>query len=53
VVATQKMCLNNMEVETELKKVLGLLDSYTISDSTLVFSRARMAPLAKFLTPNP
>jgi hypothetical protein len=37
-----------METETELLKVLSMVDSYDLVGDTLVLNRARMAPLARF-----
>ncbi|MDR0830498.1 MAG: META domain-containing protein [Prevotellaceae bacterium] len=48
VVSTKKMCLN-MTVEEEFAKVLEIADSYYVSDNELIFNRARMSPLAKFV----
>ena len=44
---TQMMCLN-MDVETELRKVLQTVDNYYLSEGKLILNRARMAPLAHF-----
>jgi heat shock protein HslJ len=49
IAVTQKMCLK-MEVEESLKEILEVVDSYSVSESTLVLNRARMAPLAKFVS---
>jgi heat shock protein HslJ len=48
-VTTMMACMN-MEVETELKKVLEMADSYSLSPDGkyLSLNRARMAPLARF-----
>ena len=42
------MACDNMEVETELKKILGLADNFTITGNVLSLNKARMAPLARF-----
>ena len=42
------MACENMEVETEFKKVLEQTDNYTVNGNTLSFNKARMAPLARF-----
>lgn len=43
------MACENMEVEDELKRVLGATDSYAVHGDTLQLFRARMAPLAIFV----
>ena len=47
--STMMACLN-MEIETELKKVLEMADNYSVSadGKYLSLNRARMAPLARF-----
>lgn len=45
--STMMFC-DNMEIETEFKKVLELADNYTINGNTLSLNKARMAPLARF-----
>ncbi|MDR1743704.1 MAG: copper resistance protein NlpE N-terminal domain-containing protein [Dysgonamonadaceae bacterium] len=44
---TQKMCID-MQVENELKRVFDIIDSYSVTDSELALTRAKMAPLARF-----
>jgi heat shock protein HslJ len=46
---TQKMCLS-MEIEDGLKKALELTDNYSITGDKLILNRARMAPLAVFVS---
>ena len=48
--ASTMMACMNMEIETELKKVLETADNYTLSADgrNLSLNRARMAPLARF-----
>jgi heat shock protein HslJ len=48
VISTLKMCMNNMEIEDGLKKVLEMADNYAVNENTLILNRLRMAPLAKF-----
>jgi copper homeostasis protein (lipoprotein) len=48
VVATQMACMNNMDIESQLFKVLETADNYNLVGDTLVFSKASMAPLARF-----
>ena len=47
--STMMACIN-MEIENELKKVLEMVDNYSLSadGKYLSLNRARMAPLAKF-----
>lgn len=47
VVSTKMACVN-MEIETQLFKVLEAVDNYVIDGDTLVLNKARMAPLARF-----
>ncbi len=49
-VATTQMACLNMEIESELLKVLSAVDNYTLSPdgNTLSLNKARMAPLARF-----
>lgn len=42
------MYCDQMEVETELKKVLEQADNYNINGNELSLNKARMAPLARF-----
>ncbi|HHT29332.1 META domain-containing protein [Petrimonas mucosa] len=42
------MACDNMEVESELVKVLEMADNYTLDGDILSLNRARMAPLARF-----
>lgn len=42
------MACDNMEIETELKNILGLTDNFTINNNVLSLNKARMAPLARF-----
>src|SRR5690554_7428111 len=42
------MACENMEVETELAKVLEQADNYTIEGDILSLNKARVAPLARF-----
>src|SRR5690606_36205930 len=42
------MACENMEVETEFKKVLELVDNYTANGNVLSLNKGRMAPLARF-----
>ncbi len=42
------MACENMEVETELAKVLEQADNYTIEGGILSLNKARVAPLARF-----
>jgi hypothetical protein len=37
-----------MQLEDELKNVLGMADNYSILDGKLSLNKARMAPLARF-----
>lgn len=47
--STQMACMN-MEIETELKKILETTDNYSLTPDgkNLTLNRARMAPLARF-----
>jgi len=47
-VATQMACVNGMETEAKLHEVLGMADTYIVSGDTLVLTKARMAPMARF-----
>jgi heat shock protein HslJ len=42
-------CIDNNTIETDLIQVLSNTDSYVIVNDTLVFNRARMAPLARWV----
>jgi heat shock protein HslJ len=44
---TQKMCMD-MNIETEMLRVLNAADSYNVNEKELALNRARMAPLARF-----
>lgn len=44
------MACPGLEVENEYLKVLETADSYYVKDGVLQLNRARMAPLAKFIT---
>ncbi|NMM50123.1 copper resistance protein NlpE N-terminal domain-containing protein [Marinigracilibium pacificum] len=46
--STQKMCIKNMEIESDLLKALQNTDSYTINNGVLSISKARRAPFAQF-----
>lgn len=46
-ISTMMYC-DNMEIETEFKKVLEQADNYTINGNTLSLNKARMSPLARF-----
>jgi heat shock protein HslJ len=48
VAATQMACMNNMDIESQLFKVLETADNYNLVGDTLVLNKARMAPLARF-----
>ncbi len=45
---TMMACIDGMELEHEFLDVLGKVDSYVVTGTTLHLNRARMAPLAKF-----
>ena len=45
--STPKAC-QEMEIETQLFKVLETVDNYSIKGGVLSLNRAKMAPLAKF-----
>lgn len=45
---TMMACIDGMELEREFLDVLGKVDSYTVTGTTLHLNHARMAPLAKF-----
>lgn len=48
-ISTQMAC-PNMKTESQFLKVLEMADSYFYRNDTLVLNRARMAPLARFVT---
>jgi copper homeostasis protein (lipoprotein) len=48
-VSTKMACLN-MEIENEFLKVFESADNYTLKGDTLSLNKARMAPLAKFVS---
>ncbi|MCL2414836.1 MAG: META domain-containing protein [Bacteroidales bacterium] len=45
---TQKFCLEGMEIEAEMARVLQHADNYNLTETQFVLNRARMAPLARF-----
>jgi len=47
--ASTMMACPDMSIEDQFLKVLGQVDNYNVSDSTLSLNRARMAPLARFV----
>lgn len=47
VISTMMACVD-MTTEQEFKKILEIVDSYTINDKKLSLNKARMAPLATF-----
>ena len=49
-IATTLMACLNMEIEEELKRILEMVDNYSLSEDGkyLSLNRARMAPLARF-----
>ncbi|HRD57793.1 MAG TPA: META domain-containing protein [Ferruginibacter sp.] len=42
------MACEQMEIENDFKKMLGLADNYTVHENILSLNKARMAPLARF-----
>lgn len=46
---TRMACLHDTNIESELMQVLSSADSYVLRNDTLVFNRARMAPLARWV----
>ena len=46
--STMMMCIGNMEIESKMHEVLGMVDNYNVNGDTLILNRARMAPLARF-----
>ena len=47
-ISTMMMCMDNMETEEGLKRVLGMADSYYLQGDVLILNKGRMAPLARF-----
>jgi len=47
-VNTQKFCLEGMEIEAEMARILQQTDNYNLTETQFVLNRARMAPLARF-----
>jgi heat shock protein HslJ len=47
-IASTKMACPDMSVETELLKILEMVDNYHLSGKTLTLNRARMVSLARF-----
>jgi heat shock protein HslJ len=47
--STRMACVDNNTIESDLMQVLSNTDSYVIVNDTLVFNRARMAPLARWV----
>ncbi len=47
-IATQMACSSGMDTETRLHEVLQQADTYIVSGDTLVLTKARMAPMARF-----
>lgn len=50
---TQMACSDGMETERSFMEILQRADSYYISGDTLQLNRARMAPLARFVSVSP
>ncbi len=46
-ISTQKTCID-MTIESQLMKILSVVDNYSINGNSLSLNRARMAPLARF-----
>lgn len=46
---TRMACLHDTNIEAELMQILSTVDSYVLRNDTLVFNRARMAPLARWV----
>lgn len=46
---TRMACLHDTNIEADLMQVLSNVDSYVLRNDTLVFNRARMAPLARLV----
>ena len=47
-ISTMMMCVDNIETEEGLKRVLGMADSYYLQGDILILNKGRMAPLARF-----
>jgi len=47
--STRMACLDNNTLESELMDVIAKTDSYVVVNDTLVFNKARMAPLARWV----
>jgi len=45
---TQMLCMEGMEIETEMARILQQADNYNLTEKQFVLNRARMAPLARF-----
>ena len=48
IASSMMMCMDNMETEDGLKRVLGMADSYYLQGDVLILNKGRMAPLARF-----
>jgi heat shock protein HslJ len=48
IASTMMACAAGMDVETELHRVLGTVDNYSLAGDRMTLNRARMAPLARF-----
>lgn len=46
---TRMACLHDTNMEADLMQVLSSVDSYVLRNDTLIFNRARMAPLARWV----
>ena len=47
--STRMACLDNSTLEANLMDVIARTDSYVLVNDTLVFNKARMAPLARWV----
>jgi len=47
---TRMACLQDNTIEADLMQVLSSADSYVVRNDTLVLNRARMAPLARWVS---
>ena len=47
-IVSTRMACPNMEIESQLFKVLDSVDNYVLNGDTLTLNKARMAPLARF-----